>query len=524
MARTIRLRNLVVLVALSCGIGADRGTGVGAAEPAGDRPPGKRPNIVLILADDMGFSDLGCYGSEIATPNLDALAANGLRFTQFYNNAKCNTTRASVLTGLYPRRRDLLSPSMVTIGEALREAGYRTSLSGKWHLGAKAPHRPIDRGFDEFYGLLDGACNYFNPARPDPDYKGGGVRTWAHNDTPITEFPDGFYTTDAISDHAARTIRAFASEPERKPFLVHVCYNAPHYPLHARPEDIARYRGKYMMGWDELRLRRHRRQVELGLIDPSWPLPPRDREVRAWDVEPNKEWQDLRMAVYAAQVDSLDRGIGRVLQALRETGTEDNTIVLFLSDNGGCAELPGGEDPSRIPGPEESYVTCGPGWAYAQNTPFRRFKTWVHEGGIATPLIVRWPGVVAPNTINRQVGHIIDLLPTFLDLAGHSYPGTFQGHPIQPVEGISLLPLFQGRSRPDHETLYWEWAGNRAIRQGRWKLAWDKTVRRWELYDVEADRTEINDLARDEPDRVRRMSAAWTAWADRTGVKASRAD
>jgi arylsulfatase A-like enzyme len=481
-----------------------------------DKPPARRPNIVLIMADDMGFSDIGCYGGEIATPNLDGLAAQGLRFSRFYNNAKCTTTRASLLTGLYPRRQALLTPEMVTIGEALRASGYRTALSGKWHLGSKPPLRPIDRGFDEFYGLMDGACNYFNPARPDPAFKGGGVRVWGHNDTIIKEFPDGFYTTDAISDHAARTIRRYAGEGG--PFLVHVCYNAPHYPLHARPEDIARYQGKYMMGWDELRLQRHRRQVEMGLIDAKWQAPPRDPEARAWDVEPNKEWQDLRMAVYAAMVDTMDRGIGRILAALRDSGVEDNTLVLFLSDNGGCAELPGGEDPSQTPGPEETYTACGPGWAYAQNTPFRRFKTWAHEGGISTPLVVRWPGVVAPNTITHQVGHIIDLMPTLLDVAGGTYPTSYQGHPILPVEGLSLVPILQGRDRPGHDTLFWEWSGNRAIRRGNWKLAWDKKIKKWELYDLDADRTETRDLAASHPDRVTKMAAAWTDWAARTGV------
>ena len=477
-----------------------------------------RPNVVLIMADDMGFSDLGCYGSEIRTPNVDRLAAEGVRFARFYNNAKCTTTRASLLTGLYPRRGKggLLRDDMVTLGEALRSAGYRTSLSGKWHLGSKAPDRPIDRGFDESYGLWDGACNYFDPSMPDPAFKGGGVRFWGHNDERITEFPADFYTTDAISDHAAATIRRFAAEGG--PFFVHVCYNAPHYPLHARPEDIARYKGQYMMGWEELRERRHARQLASGLIDPSWELPPPDPEVIPWAEAEDKEWQDLRMAVYAAMVDRLDQGIGGILAALEEAGEAEDTVILFLADNGGCAETPGGEDPTRIPGPKEDYTHCGPGWAYAQNTPFRRFKQWVHEGGISTPLVVRWPGVVTPGTTERQVGHIIDVMPTLCELAGTDYPSARDGVAVLPVEGRSLVPVLRGEGRVGHDALFWEWTGNRAVRMGDWKLAWDKKVKAWELYDLAADRTEMHDLAGQYPDRVEAMAAAWVDWAGRTGL------
>ncbi len=476
------------------------------------------PNVVLIMCDDMGWSDIGCYGSEINTPNIDRLAAEGLRFTQFYNCAKCTTTRAALLTGLHPRRgnRPLLGADMVTIAEVMKATGYQTGLSGKWHLGSGKPQRPVDRGFDEFYGLMDGCCNYFNPSQPDPAFKGGRVRTFGHNDKLITEFPDDFYTTDAFSDHAVKTIHRFAKN--ESPFFIHVTYTAPHYPLHALPEDIAKYRGKYLDGWNALREKRHQRQVELGLIDPSWPLPEQDPEVEDWDSQEHKEWQDLRMAVYAAMIDRMDRGIGQILRALDETGAADNTIVMFLSDNGGCSEQYGHDNPAFEPGPKENYTTCGPSWAYAQNTPFRRYKTWMHEGGISTPFIVRWPGKVKPNSVTGQVGHIIDLLPTIAEVGGADYPKEFAGNEIIPVEGISLLPVFEGGQRAGHDALWWEFAGNRAIRQGDWKLCWDNKVKSWELYNMIDDRTETRDLADSFPDRVEQMKNSWFAWARRTGV------
>lgn len=480
-------------------------------------PP--RPNIVLIMCDDMGFSDIGCYGGEIRTPNLDRLAADGMRFTQFYNCAKCTTTRASLVTGLYPRqgRGGLLRRDMVTLGEVLRQSGYQTALSGKWHLGSSSPRRPIDRGFDEYYGLMDGCCNFFNPVQPDPPFKGGRVRVFGHNDKIIKQFPDDYYTTDAFTDHAVATIRRFAKNG--RPFFLHVCYTAPHYPLHAKPEDIARYKSKYGMGWDALRGQRHARQLAMRLIDPKWRLPERDPEAVSWSRVRNKTWQDLRMAVYAAMIDCMDRNIGRIVKALDEAGVDDNTLVLFLSDNGGCHGSPGGEDPRRIPGPKEYYTACGAGWAYAQNTPFRRYKTWMHEGGIATPLIAHWPKRIKPNTITKQVGHVMDFMPTFVELSGGAYPSEFGGKKVIPVEGFSLVPVLDGKARKGHDTLCWEFTGNRAIRRGKWKLAWDKKVRTWELYDLETDRTETNDLARTHSDRVKEMSDAWMAWAKRTGAR-----
>ncbi|MBN1444412.1 MAG: arylsulfatase, partial [Planctomycetes bacterium] len=505
-------RTASILIAL---LAVDVSAPLDSAETAGP------PNIVLILSDDMGWSDIGCYGGEVETPNLDRLAAEGMRFTQFYNNAKCTTTRASLVTGLYPRRDrgGLLRPNMVTLGEVLKSAGYRTALSGKWHLGRGEQEHPHRRGFEEYYGLLDGCCNFFDPARPDPPYKGGKVRYFGHNDRRITEFPEGFYTTDAFTDHAIRTVRRFHGEG--KPFFLHLCFTAPHYPLHAWPADIEKYRGRFRKGWETMRRDRYRRQIEMGLVDPkTWPLSGTDSRGYEWE-SAQRDFEDHRMAVYAAMIDRMDQNIGRLLRTLEELGVEENTLVLFLSDNGGCAEEPGGRDPTkRRPGPVDDYVAVGPAWGWAQNAPFRRYKSWVHEGGICTPLIARWPGKVPAGKITRQVGHIIDILPTLCEVGGAAYPRTYGGRDILPAEGTSLVPVLLGRERPPPSYLAWEWAGNRAYREGRWKAVWDSLVKRWELYDLETDRTETNDLAAAEPERIASMAAAWLAWAERTGLQA----
>lgn len=517
MIMDLRLMSRVVLGLLVgvmfCGVtvGAEKGKGDG------------RPNIILIMSDDMGFSDIGCYGGEVKTPNIDRLAKEGLRFKQFYNNAKCTTTRASLLTGLYPRNGGrgitLLNNKMVTIAEALKPAGYHTGLFGKWHLGSKKPHRPIDRGFDTFYGLMDGCCNFFDPSQPDPKFKGGRVRVFGHDDKIITEFPEDFYTTDAFTDHAVKSIKKFAGKGE--PFFVHVTYTAPHYPLHAKPEDIAKYKGLYKkIGWEKLRAQRYKRMVEMGIIDPKWKLPAREleRSVGKWADAKDKDWEDLRMAVYAAMIDSMDQNIGRILETLDTLKIADNTIVMFLSDNGGCAETPGGNNTSYVPGPKEFYTHCGPAWAWAQNTPFRRYKSWVHEGGIATPLVVRWPGVVKANTFTNEVGHIIDFMPTFLEVGKAEYPSSYKGEAIIPVEGLSLVSVLKGEKREGHKQLFWHWAGTRAVREGDHKLVYDKRHKQWELYHMVKDRTEMNDLAEAQPKRVEKMKKAWEDWAVETGV------
>jgi arylsulfatase A-like enzyme len=476
-----------------------------------------RPNIILIMADDMGFSDIGCYGGEIQTPNIDRLASEGLRFTQFYNNAKCTTTRASLLSGMYPRKNGNSIPREIpTIAETLRAAGYQTGMSGKWHLGNKAPQRPFDRGFDEYYGLMDGAVNYFNPAQPDPEFKGGKVRTFGHNDELIHAFPTNFYTTDFFAAHNIETLQRFAKTG--KPFFIHLAFNAPHYPLHAWPEDIAKYRGKYKMGWEELRRQRYARQLAMGLLDPKWKLSPTDSKSYDWATA-NQGWEDLRMATYAAMVDRMDQNIGKVLQTLKELRIEDNTVVMFLSDNGGCTEEPGGRDDTQQPGIVSTYTAVGPAWGWAQNTPFRRYKSWVNEGGISTPFIVRWPGHVKPGTMTGQMGHIIDILPTCLELAGAKPVAEINGAKTQPLEGRSLAPIFRAEQRPPANELFWEWAGNCAIRRGQWKLVWDtlNQEHRWELYDIVADRTELHDLAREKPEVVTELAAVYGKWAKKLG-------
>lgn len=482
----------------------------------------KPPNIVLILLDDVGYSDYGCYGSEIDTPNIDRLAREGMRFTQFYCNPYCVPTRAALLTGLHPRylgpaRREMqLSLEMVTLGELMQSAGYQTALSGKWHLGRAAPHRPIDRGFGDFFGMLDGCSNHFDPSIPDPPFEGGRVRVWSRNAERVTEFPPDFYSTDAITDHALQNVRRFAAAG--KPFFIHVCYTAAHSPLHAKPQDIAKYRGRYAAGWDELRQRRRQRQVELGIIDPKWTVTPREPEFPAWQDEPQKEWNENLMTVYAAMVDCIDQNIGRLLKTLEETQTDRNTIVLVLNDNGGCAEQAGGDNPQNIAGPKNHYVSCGAGWAYLQNTPLRRYKGWSHEGGISTPLVVRWPGVVRAGTISRELGHIIDVLPTFAEIAGVPYPIERNGKKLLPVEGKSLLPILRGGTRTEPPVLYWTAFGHRAIREGQWKAVLDQSIGKWELYDIVADRTEMHDLVAKYPDRTQAMSTRWQTWAEETGA------
>ncbi len=494
-----------------------------------------RPNIILIMCDDMGFSDIGCYGGEVQTPNLDRLAAEGMRFTQFYNNAKCTTTRASILTGLYPRfgKPGHLRDNMITLGEGMQLAGYQTSLSGKWHLlkarGARKDvagswHRDFDRtthpyfrGFERFYGLLDGCCNFFDPARPDPSYKGGRIRNFGRNDLPVTSFPDNYYTTDAFTDHAIESIHKFAASG--RPFFLYLTYTAPHYPLHAKPKDIAKYRGRYREGWNAMRAARWERQQAMGLAATNWSLTQGDSRAYKWSGA-DHDFEDFRMAVYAAMIDSMDQNIGRLRKALETSEVEDNTLILFLSDNGGCSEEPGGRDPKRrIPGPKDDYVAVGPSWGWAQNAPFRRYKSWVHEGGITTPMIAWWPGRVPAGYINRSAAHIIDLLPTFLKLAGAEYPKVYKGRKMLPVEGKSMVPLLFGKSREGHQSLSWYWAENRAIRQGDWKLVWDKLVESWELYNLGRDRCEAKDLAAEQPDRVAAMASDYFDWAAAVGLK-----
>ncbi|MGH9627623.1 MAG: arylsulfatase, partial [Bryobacteraceae bacterium] len=481
-----------------------------------------RPNIIVIMADDMGFSDLGCYGSEIRTPNLDGLAREGLRFTHFLNTARCCPTRAALLTGLYnhqagvghmirdrglPAYQGYLNEHCVTIAEALRAGGYRTAMAGKWHVGEERPHWPTQRGFERYFGLISGGSNYF---RLDPG------RKMAFNGEPYTPPAEGFYITDAFTDQALRSMDEFGGKQE--PYFLYLAYTAPHWPLHALPDDIAKYEGKYMKGWDALRQERHERMIQMKLVDPNWPLTPRDPEVPAWESIDDKKAWDRKMAVYAAQIDRMDQNIGRVLAKVKELGQEDNTLILFLADNGGCAEQVNRGKEGVPPGEADSFLSYGRAWANASNTPFRLYKHWVHEGGIASPLIARWPSVIRQrNAITHQTGHVIDLMATCLDAAGVKYPRTYQKREILPLEGKSLVPVFEGKERQEHEALYWEHEGNRAVRQGKWKLV-SKHPGNWELYDLEADRTEMKNLASKDPERVERMLRMYDSWAERCGV------
>ena len=473
-----------------------------------------RPNIVLIMADDMGFSDPGCYGGEIHTPNLDRLARHGMRFTQFYNCAVCSPTRAALFSGLHPRQGDVISENMITVAQLLRQAGYRTSISGKWNVSCTASSFPLDRGFEEYYGFGDMPSNYFNPVLRDLKF-GGFRQPIMDNREPVTEFPEDYYVTDAVNDHAVKMIKRFSKSKD--PFFVFVGHLAPHSPLQAKPEDIERYRGKFAEGWDSLRKKRHQRQIEMGLVDPKWQLPEQDPDVSPWAQEEHKEWQDLRMAVYAAMVDRMDQGIGRILQTLRDCEVDQNTIVLFLSDNGGTHEEMRWDQPEITPGGIDTYCFCGPGWAFLQNTPFRRFKMFVHEGGIATPLIVRWPGMTEGGSITHHVGHVIDILPTLAEIAGTTYPDSWQGKPLVPLEGRSLVPLLQGKTCRDHEYLYWygPHTNAAAVRHREWKLVSEGAGKAWELYDMASDRTETNNLADQLPERTGRLAEAWFAWASR---------
>lgn len=502
-----------------------------------------QPNIVLIMVDDMGFSDIGPYGSEIRTPNLDSLAAAGVRFTQFYNAGRCCPTRASLLTGLYPHQAGVgymepanrynrpiverlrapqyqgyLNRGCVTIAEVLRSAGYQTFMTGKWHVGAAATQRPWERGFDRYFGILAGSSNHFRP----------GDRLYCQDRQ--CEAPPDFYTTDYFSRYAARFIEEASRE---RPFFLYVAFTAPHWPIQAWPEDIERYRRRYDIGWDELRRRRFARQKELGLFPPELKLSPRDAESYPWE-EADQEDMSLRMAVFAAMIDRVDQGVGRILSALRQTGEERDTLVLFLSDNGGCAEPYGRNRPSRLPpGPAESETAYYLPWANASNTPFRLFKHWAHEGGIATPLIASWPGKTPMGVINaKQIGHVKDIMATCLEAAGVKYPAVYDGRPVQPIEGRSLLPAMLDAGAAANHPIYWEHEGNRAVRDGRWKLVScynevrEQTDRvgtgrrtgKWELYDMLADRTELRNLADVYPRKAEELARKHEEWSARVGV------
>jgi len=495
-----------------------------------------KPNIILIMADDMGYSDLGCYGSEIRTPNLNALAEGGLRFSQFYNAARCCPTRACLLTGLYPHQagvghmigdegpgpyQGFLNDRCVTIAEALKEGGYATYMSGKWHVGEERPHWPVDRGFDRHYGLISGGMNYFDITKG----KSPGVkRHFARQGEEHAPPSEGFYATDAFTDFACTCIDEH--ENAEQPFFLYLAYTAPHWPLHALPEDIARYRGTYMDGWPALRQRRYRRLVELGFIKDSWALSDQDDAATDWDSlsDAQKQVMDHKMAIYAAQIDRMDQGIGKLMETLRRNGADEDTLIMFLSDNGASHESGSlgqnfREDLTGEMGTADSFHSYGLSWSNASNTPFRKHKSWVHEGGVSTPFIVNWPSRIAkPGSITHQTGHIVDVMATCCEAAGVAYPESHGGRAITPKEGLSLMPILNGDERTPHELIHWEHFGNRAIRAGRWKLVEDKRGKGWELYDMEQDRTELTDLMDAEPKVAADLQAKYAAWAERVGV------
>ncbi|MBM3992794.1 MAG: arylsulfatase [Planctomycetes bacterium] len=487
----------------------------------------RKPNIIVILADDLGYSDIGCYGGEIKTPNLDKLAKNGLRFTNFYNTARCCPSRASLMTGLYshqagvglmvenlnqPGYQGQLNRKCVTIAEVLRLIGYRCYMIGKWHLTRNNNFTtakdawPLARGFDRFYGLIPGSANYFRPV--------GLMR----DNTPLEVPKDGYYLTDAFSENAVQFIDDHFKDHKEEPFFLYTAYTAPHWPLHALKDDIARYRGKYREGWDVLRQKRHERMKELGIVDPKWKIPPSD--AKPWDklTEKERDDLDLRMAIYAAQVDRMDQGIGKIVAALKKTGQLDNTLILFLADNGGCAEVIERGKGGELGGPD-SYSSYGQGWAWLSNAILRLFKHWVHGGGVSSPLVVHWPEGIPERSrgeLRRQSGHLIDIMATCIDVSGAAYPKEYQGNKITPLEGKSLVPAFNNQPI-EREAIYWEHEGNKAILVKNSKLV-SRFPGPWELYDLNADRAETTDLAAREPQRVKELAAKWQAWAERADV------
>ncbi|MBI1346046.1 sulfatase-like hydrolase/transferase [bacterium] len=538
--------------------------GVTAAEKAAP------PNVIVILSDDMGFSDIGCYGGEIATPTLDRLAANGLRFTQFYNTARCCPTRASLLTGLYPHQAGIghmmddkgldgyrgdLNRHCLTFAEVLKPAGYRAYATGKWHVTKQTrpdgpkDNWPLQRGFDRYYGTIHGAGSFYDPSSLVRD----NTMITAFND-PVYQ-PQTYYYTDAISDHAVQFVTEHARDHADQPFFMYVAYTAAHWPMHALEADIAKYRGKYDAGYEAVRQARFAQAKAMGLIDPQWELAP---TVGDWSQVQNREWELRCMEVYAAMIDRMDQGIGKIVAALEQTGRIDNTLLCFMQDNGGCAESIGRKanqnhpagprqpqpslqplskdflqtgstplqtrdgfplrmGPKAMPGPADTYIAYGENWANVSNTPFREYKHWVHEGGISTPLVVHWPaGIAAKGELRHQPGHLIDIMATCVDVSGATYPTEKAGIGITPLEGRSLVPAFA--DQPLDRVLYWEHEGNRAVRRGEWKLVAKGPRGAWELYNMAADRTEQHNVASEHPALVKELRGLWEAYAQRANV------
>ncbi|GAB3911955.1 arylsulfatase [Larkinella knui] len=497
------------------------------------RPKPDKPNIILVMVDDLGYSDFGAYGSEINTPTIDKLAAEGLRLREFYNNSICAPTRASLITGQYhhkagvgyfnvnlglPAYQGWLNKESLTFGEVLKQAGYNTYLSGKWHVGNDSLYWPNQRGFDRFYGFIGGASNFYDIS----PYKEKVPPVELVENNKRTNLPPGHYLTDEITSHAI----SYINESVGKPFFLYLAYNAPHWPLQAPAEDIARYKGRYAIGWDSLRKERLAKQVKLGIADPKQTVANRDPEVADWQsltYDEQQLWQ-RKMEVYAAMVDRVDQNLARLLAELKRLKKDDNTLIVLISDNGAQGGLiPTGRKRPRSSGPigsAGSYDYQEQNWAYVSNTPFRNYKSTPYEGGISAPFVAWYPKKIKAGTIAKGTGHLIDLAPTFYELAGANYPETFQGVKTNPLPGVSLTNLlFQGTELPADRAIFWERAGNRAVRQGKWKVVSIFPQNKWQLYDLETDRGETTDLAAQHPDVVKALNAAYEAWAKRTDVE-----
>lgn len=535
--------------------------GLFSCEKAPETKIEKAPNIILILADDLGYSDLGAFGGEIDTPNLNWLASQGIKFTQFFNTSRCCPTRASLLTGLYNHQagigqmttdtgldayRGHITTSAVTLAEVLKNSGYHTGMVGKWHVSntvvqetpeaqlAWLNHQeehplfspieqyPTNRGFEKYFGNIWGVVDFFDPF------------SLVNGTEPVTEVPENYYHTDAINDTASVYIRDFVKDD--KPFFLYVAHTAPHWPLHALPEDIEKYKDTYKVGWDSIRLQRYNRLVELGMIDPNVaPLSERwDSEV-TWEENEDKDWDAHAMAVHAAMVDRMDQGIGRIIETLRELDELDNTLIVFLSDNGASSENamrygPGFDRPSQtrsgetihypvekdvLPGPQTTFTSIGIRWANVANTPFQYWKMESFEGGIHTPMIAFWPDKMkeSAGTISNQVGHVMDFMATFADVAKAEYPQSWNGIPITPLAGKSLLPIFEGKKREGHPVLFNEHEGGRYVRTSEWKLVTLDAKQPWQLFRINEDQTETEDLANKYPEVVHELDSLWQNWA-----------
>lgn len=558
MSKMKFLAGLIVICAGVTGLLAWKSAHSGHSENQADQ---KRPNIIVIMADDLGYSDIGSYGGEINTPNIDFLAKNGIRYRQFYNTSRCCPTRAALLTGLYNQQAGIgkmteaegeagyqghIADNAVTIAEVLKTAGYRTAMSGKWHVsntfGQKDPKEqlawlnhqkdfgafspveqyPTNHGFEKFFGTIWGVVDFFDPF------------SLVNGTEPVKNVPADYYHTDAINDTTVSYIKEFSKSD--KPFFIYVAQNAPHWPLQAKPEDIAKYKDIYKAGWDAVREARYKRMIKLGLIDPSKTTLPQDPKNRPkWEDNPTKEWDATAMAVHAAMIDAMDQGIGRIINTLKATGQLDNTLILFLSDNGASAENcanygTGFDRPSEtrdgtkityatekqaLPGPQTTYSSIGQRWAHVANTPYQYWKAESYEGGVNTPMIAFWPkGITAKKGgFSDHVGHVMDFMSTFCELSGAKYPATFKGKSIIPTTGVSLVSSFNGKNENNERSLFNEHFGARYARKGNWKLVSLASDTSWQLYDLSTDKSETTNLASKYPEKVKQLSLSWNVWA-----------